>query len=60
MRQRCEIEFSLFCACEIRESLKAQIRMEAFNLLNHPNIGSPDNSVRNPNFGLISTINAGC
>ncbi len=54
-----DFDFSLFRTLAIHERLKAQIRMEAFNLSNHPNFGNPDGGVTDPNFGLISTINPG-
>ena len=31
------------------------VRIEAFNLLNHPNFGPPERNIQNQNFGTITT-----
>jgi hypothetical protein len=46
-----EKEFSL---ARLREGMKFELRLEAQNALNHPVFGTPDTSVDDPNFGIIS------
>ena len=46
-----EKEFSL---ARIHEGMKFELRLEAENALNHPVFGTPDTSVDDPNFGIIS------
>jgi hypothetical protein len=53
------LDLSLFRTFSIQDRLKAQIRMEALNLTNHPNFSNPDSGVTDPNFGLISSTNPG-
>ena len=36
------------------ETLKFQIRAEAFNALNHTNLGTPNRFVNTPQFGTIT------
>jgi hypothetical protein len=36
----------------LRDRLGLQFRAEFFNIFNHPNFGSPTNSLTNPQFGL--------
>ena len=51
-----EKDFSL---AALREGLKFELRLEAQNALNHPVFGTPNTSVDDPNFGIISyTSNA--
>lgn len=38
----------------IREGIKFQIRVEAFNALNHVNLGTPNRFVNTPQFGTIT------
>jgi Carboxypeptidase regulatory-like domain len=42
----------------IRERLRAEVRAEFFNFLNHANFGLPGHSVGTPAFGVISTAAA--
>ena len=53
------LDFGLFRNLGIWESLKAQFRIEAFNLTNHPNFSNPDSGVTDPDFGLITSTNPG-
>jgi hypothetical protein len=46
-----EKEFSL---AKMREGMRFELRLEAENALNHPVFGTPDTSVDDPNFGIIS------
>ena len=45
-------DFAVHRNFPIRESLKLQFRAELFNVLNHPNFGSPANGFGSPVFGL--------
>jgi Carboxypeptidase regulatory-like domain/TonB dependent receptor-like, beta-barrel len=47
-------DFSLFKEFPLRESLKLQFRAEFFNFLNDVNLGYPNTSLGNVNFGRIS------
>lgn len=53
------LDFSLVRTLGLRERLKAQFRMEALNLTNHPNFSNPDTGVTDLNFGLIASTNPG-
>ena len=46
-----EKEFSL---ARLHEGMNFELRLEAENALNHPVFGTPDTSVDDPNFGVIS------
>lgn len=43
-----------FALSKIREGMTFELRLEAENALNHPVFGTPDTSVDDPNFGVIS------
>ncbi|RXH58577.1 carboxypeptidase-like regulatory domain-containing protein [Granulicella sibirica] len=43
----------------IHESLNATFRLEAFNVLNHPNLGNPTSSTASTTFGQTSTLASG-
>ena len=43
-----------FSMAKIHEGMKFEVRLEAENALNHPVFGTPDTSVDDPNFGIIS------
>jgi hypothetical protein len=38
----------------IDEKKSVQIRIDAVNVMNHPQIGNPSFSINNPNFGLVT------
>jgi hypothetical protein len=52
-------DFGVFRTFGIRDWLKAQFRIEALNLTNHPNFNNPDSGVTDPDFGLITSTNPG-
>jgi hypothetical protein len=46
-------------ALPFREGMTLELRLEANNAFNHPTFGTPDQSIDDPNFGVISyTSNA--
>ncbi|MFZ1129917.1 MAG: TonB-dependent receptor [Terriglobales bacterium] len=50
--------FKEFGMGKIREAMRLEFRLEAFNAFNHPQFGGPDTTFGDPNFGLIfSQIN---
>ncbi len=51
-----EKEFSL---ARLHEGMNFEVRLEAENALNHPVFGTPDTSVDDPNFGVISYTSNG-
>jgi Carboxypeptidase regulatory-like domain/TonB-dependent Receptor Plug Domain len=53
------LDFGLFRTFGIDDWLKAQFRLEALNLTNHPNFSSPDSGVTDSGFGLIASTNPG-
>jgi hypothetical protein len=50
-----DVDFSLFRDIPLRERAKIQLRVETFNLFNHPNLGNPTSS---PVGGFDNTINS--
>ena len=51
-----EKEFSL---ARIREGMRLELRLEAENALNHPVFGTPNTTVDDPNFGIVSYTSNG-
>ncbi|HSU60680.1 MAG TPA: carboxypeptidase regulatory-like domain-containing protein [Bryobacteraceae bacterium] len=47
------IDASLFKNFAVTETKRLQFRAEAFNVLNHPNFGLPENDIQSPAFGQI-------
>ncbi len=47
------VDLSLFRSFAVTESMRLQLRGEAFNALNHPNFYLPENDLASPNFGQI-------
>ncbi|HEY4364088.1 MAG TPA: carboxypeptidase-like regulatory domain-containing protein [Bryobacteraceae bacterium] len=50
-----EVDLSLQKDVAVRESVKLQLRAEAYNFLNHPNFNIPNRMAFTPNFGKISS-----
>jgi hypothetical protein len=50
-----EFDLSLQKDLQLSESAKLQFRVEAYNLLNHPNFNIPNRTAFTPNFGSISS-----
>jgi outer membrane receptor protein involved in Fe transport len=48
-------DISLGKSFRLRESLRLQIRADAFNALNHVNYGGPTTSIASPDFGRITS-----
>jgi len=51
------LDFSLFKDFPLAEQLKLEFRGEAFNALNHVQLGSPNDNVAASNFGVINGVN---
>jgi hypothetical protein len=47
------LDLSLFKSFAVAEGKRLQFRAEAFNILNHPNFGLPENDMQSPAFGQI-------
>jgi hypothetical protein len=45
-------DLSLSRAIRVSESLRLILRADAYNFLNHPNLGQPDNDIRHATFGV--------
>ena len=46
-------DVSLFRAIHIREKATVQVRAEAFNFVNHLNLGNPDTAINDQTFGAV-------
>ena len=55
---RWNIDYSLFKSFPLAESVSLQFRAEAFNVLNHANLGPANVTVNSPNFGRISSASS--
>lgn len=51
-----EWDFAIHREFKIRESAKLQFRAEMFNVINHPNFGSPGNNTGVPGFGVSNQM----
>ena len=49
------IDLGLFKTFTVTERVKAQLRVEALNALNHANFANPQGDINNPNFGYITS-----
>ena len=49
-----DVDFAVSKTTAIKEGYSLQFRAEAFNILNHPNLGQPVNVVNNAAFGRIT------
>lgn len=54
---RNNVDLSFFKTTQIGESLKLQLRAEAFNAFNRPEYSSPDGSFGGANFGRVTSVN---
>ncbi len=50
-----DIDFGMIKTFTVVEASRVQFRAEAFNLLNHANLGNPNGTVSSANFGRITT-----
>jgi hypothetical protein len=48
-------DISLFKAVHIQDKATVQFRAEAFNFVNHLNLGNPDTGIEDSNFGVINS-----
>jgi len=49
------VSFSVFRTISLKERARLQFRSEFFNLLNRANFGEPGSTVRNTNYGVITS-----
>jgi hypothetical protein len=49
------VDIALMKQTMIREKIRLEIRADAFDALNHPNLGQPGVTVGTSTFGLISS-----
>jgi len=50
------VSLSMFKAVSVKERFRVQLGVSAANLLNHPNYSTPNLSLGNPSFGIISSL----
>ena len=50
-----DLDFSVFKNIPIKERLSVQLRVESFNLFNHPEFGPPNTSIGAATAGVISS-----
>ena len=48
------LDLSLSKTISLTSTLRAQLQVEVFNVLNHSNLGQPGRIVGSPNFGVIT------
>ena len=53
------LDMALAKEIALRESMGVNLRMEAFNSLNHTTLGIPDSNINDTNFGQITTLRTG-
>jgi hypothetical protein len=53
------VDLSLFKNIPLGERVNWQLRLEAFNSLNHANFGAPNRNVASTSFGVIGSAMAG-
>jgi hypothetical protein len=53
------LDFSLFRLFPVTERAGFEFRAEAFNLTNTPIFGTPNHTLGNPNFGVITGLRTG-
>jgi len=51
-----QLDFALQREFAVRDRVKAQLRLETFNTLNHPNFGNPDAFLGDPGFGKPASM----
>jgi len=49
-------DMNLLKRFQITESKQFEIRLDAVNILNHPNFAAPSVNINNPDFGVISSL----
>ena len=53
------VDLSLFKNIAIHRSHEVQLRVEAFNLFNHPHFGQPGSTIGTATFGAITSADDG-
>ena len=48
------VDMSVSKTISLTSTMRAQLQVEVFNVLNHPNLGQPGRIVGSPNFGVIT------
>ena len=49
------VDFSLIKNTRVRHGQNLQVRVEMFNVINHPNLPGPQTDITNANFGRVIT-----
>jgi hypothetical protein len=52
-------DLAVLKSVDVHEGQRVEFRVEAFNAFNHPNLGNPNTSFGNSNFGKISSLQSG-
>jgi hypothetical protein len=52
-------DFALHKAFDVRPGHRLTLRLEAFNVLNHRNLGNPNSNLASPTFGQITSASGG-